>query len=183
MFLTIKSMKSRKRSGINLAEVGPVLMVIFFLFVFPLINLGTQAIRWGILLTAAREGAHAGATAYTYEVGSSGKPPAITQAPAAVNEVISKFNAKQGIVVNNIDCDILRTQISNGSVTRFENKLPAAADIGIYVYSVECTVSGTLQPLLPYTGPFMPTVAGMNAPLTMTVCGREFSEAPQGLNQ
>lgn len=173
----------RANKGYNLAELAPALMVIFFVFVLPLINLGTQALRWGILLTAAREGAHAGAVSYTYQVGSSGKPAAITQAPAAVNEVVGKFNGNGAIVVDDIDIDILRTDINTQSTTRFENKLPAPADTTQYVYSIECSVTGTLQPLLPYTGPFLPRVEGMNAPLTVTVVGREFSEAPQGLDQ
>ena len=171
---------TRSDRGNYVAELPGVLMVIFFLFCFPLINLGTMALRYGILLTAAREGANAAAKSYTFETGTTALPPAIVSAPQAVNTLLGKFT---GVTVQSIDVDILAINLSTNVVTRYENKLSQAADATQSVYCVETEIVGQLQPLTNYHAGFLSNIPGLTGPITIKVAAREFSEAPQGLSQ
>lgn len=172
--------KKNRRNGHFISELPGVLMVLFFMFVFPLINLGTVGLRWAMLAEAARDGAHAAATAYTFENGSPGKPSAITSAPLAVNNFVAKYT---GITVTSIDVDILATNTVTQAVTRYENKLAEPANTQQEIYALETTVTASLEPLICYNAPFILNVPGLTGPWTTTITAREFAESPQGLNQ
>ena len=181
---------SRNEKGHYLSEAPLALMVVFFLFVFPLIDLGTIAIRWGILMGAAREGAHAAAVSPLFATAYGTAPSATAAGAQAVQAFVSRFS---GVSVtgapNQIDLDILATNIASTNVTRFDGPLPAAADTLNNVYSYECRVRGTIQPFIDVkgtTGAFgltLLSVPGLNAPVVVEVRGREIAEAPSGLNQ
>lgn len=133
-----------------------------------------------MLAEAVRDGAHAAATSYTFQTGSTGKPSAVEAAPQAVNQFVSKYT---GIDVSNIDVDILATNINTQTVSRFENKLPQPANTQQFIYAVETSVTASLQPLITYNAPFILNVPGLTAPWTTTITAREFAESPQGLNE
>lgn len=181
---------ARNQKGHYLSETPVALMVIFFLFVFPLIDLGTIAIRWGILMGAAREGAHAAAVSPLFATASGSSPAATTAGPQAVQAFVNKFS---GVSVtgpgNQVDLDILATNITSNVVTRYPGPLPAAADTLTNVYSYECRVRGTIQPFIDVKntprafGTNLINVPGLNAPVVVEVRGREIAEAPSGLNQ
>jgi hypothetical protein len=175
-----QSLKRNGKSGHFLSELPPVLVVLFFFFVFPLINLGTIALRWALLAEAARDGAHAAATAYTFETGSPGKPAAIASAPKAVNDFVTRYS---GITVSNIDVDILATDMTTQLVTRHEDKLNQPANTQNNIYALETIVEASLQPLMTYNAHYLIDIPGLTGPWTTTVTAREFAEAPQGLNQ
>lgn len=180
----------RTEVGNQVVELPIVLMVIFILFVFPLMDLGTIAIRWGILMGAAREGAHAAAVSPLFSTASGSSPAATTAGPQAVQAFVNKFS---GVSVtggaNQIDLDILATSTATNLVTRYPGPLPMAADTLNNVYSYECRVRGTIQPFLNVKntpgafGANLLNVPGLNAPVILEVRGREIAEAPSGLNQ
>ncbi len=172
--------RANRRTGSFLAELPGVLLILFFLFVFPMINLGSIALRWALLAESARDGAHAAATAYTFDASSAGKPSAIVCAPTAINA----FNARySGITITNIDVDILATDLNTQVVTRYEDKLTTPANTQVNIYALETAVTADLEPLLTYHGPFIFNVPGLTAPWTATVRAKEYAESPQGLNQ
>lgn len=166
--------------GNFIAEMPPVLLILFFLFVFPLINLGTVALRYALLITACRDGAHAAATAYTFEVGSSGKPSALQATPVAVNGFAARYS---GINITNIDVDILTTNIYTQAVTRSANKLASPANTQSNLYSLETIVTANLEPLIRYDAPFVVSIPGLTKSWTTVVRAREFAENAQGLDQ
>ncbi len=170
----------RSTEGSSLAELAPALFILFFLFVFPLINIGTIALRYGLLASAARDGAHAAATAYTFEASSPGKPSALNKSPQAVYAMAGKFT---GINITAIDVDILVTDINSQAVTRHDNKLAQPANIQGNIYSLESIVTAQLSPLVALDMPFMDSVPGLTGPWTTTVRAREYAENSQGLNQ
>ncbi len=170
----------RNAGGNSIAELPPVLIVLFFMFVFPLINLGTVALRWALLCTASRDGAHAAATSYTFETGSPGKPAALQTSPSAVNQLVGKYT---GIHVTNIDVDILATDVTSQAVTRHANKLTNPANTQNNIYAIETIVTADLDPLMLYNLNWIVNVPGLTAPWRATVRAREFAESPQGLNQ
>jgi len=172
--------EKKRRKGHFIAELPCVLMVLFFMFVFPLINLGTTGMRWAMLAEAARDGAHAAATSYTFQTGSTGKPSATSSAPAAVNKFVTKYT---GITVTNVDVDIIETNINTQTVARHETKLANPANTQQFIYALETTVTGSLEPLFTYNAPFILAVPGLTSPWTTTITAREFAESPQGLNE
>ena len=178
--LVMKNINIRKSHGSSLAELAPALFILFFLFVFPIINLGTLALRYGLLATAARDGAHAAATAYTFESGSTGKPAALNKTPKAVYDLINNYS---GITVTFIDVDILVTDINTQAVTRHADKLSQPANTQSNLYSLESIVTAELSPLVPFDMPFLAEVPGLTGPWTTTVRAREYAENSQGLNQ
>ena len=171
---------TRRRRGELTAELPPILFVLFFLFVFPIMNLGTLALRYALAATACREGAHAASTAYTFETGSTGKPSALSSADTAARDMAAKFS---GINVKNVDVDILITDIPSKAVTRSSGKLSSPANTQKNLYALETIVTADLSPLIMYSGPFLGNIAGITGPWTTTLRAREFAENPQGLNQ
>lgn len=171
---------SRIRRGNFIAEMPPVLLILFFLFVFPLINLGTVALRYALLITACRDGAHVAATSYTFQASSPGKPSALEATPLAVNSLAARFS---GINITNIDVDILTTNIFSQAVTRSANKLPDPANTQSNIYSLETIVTANLDPLIQYDAPFVVSIPGLTKPWTTEVRAREYAENAQGLNQ
>lgn len=176
----VRNSSARTERGNYAVELPGALLIIFFVFVFPLINLGTMGLRYGILLAAARDGAHAASKCYTFQVGSAGKPAAVQAAPDAVSRLVGQFS---GVTVESVDVDILVTSLSTNSVTRFESRLPGPADPSSNVYGIEAEVVGVLEPLLPYAGPLFGNIPGLTSPVTARVVSTEFAEAPHGLNQ
>lgn len=170
----------RKRHGNFIAEMPPVLLILFFLFIFPLINLGTVALRYALLITACRDGAHAAATAYTFEASSAGKPSALEATPVVVNGFANRYS---GITITNIDVDILTTNIFTQAVTRSANKLTDPANTQSNLYSLETIVTADLQPLIRYDAPFVVAIPGLTKAWTTVVRAREFAENAQGLDQ
>ncbi len=148
-----------------------MLFVLFFFFVFPLINLGSYAIGYSALFHAARAGAHAAATAPAFSIAVGGKPPAVTVAPQAVNAVADSYSLVWG---QSTDVDILQISSPGGTLTRFENKLTAPANTANNVYAVEVVVTASVSPLMPFW--FFNVVNGVEA------AASEFSEAPGGLD-
>ena len=160
----------RSHRGHFLAEVPGVIFMLLFFLVFPLMNMGSIALGYANLLQAAREGAHAAATAPAFSIVISGKQPAIVVAPQAVNGVAAASNFSQ---VTSTNVDILRTHQTTGNVTRYPNKLPAPADTSTYIYNLEVAVNGSVSPLLPYFG---------FETFNVSVSANEFAEAPSGLD-
>ncbi|MGE0265917.1 MAG: hypothetical protein AB7V06_24830 [Candidatus Obscuribacterales bacterium] len=177
--LPIKA-RSRSARGNFSAELPPVLFLLFFFFVFPMINMGTIALRYCLLAEACRDGAHTAATSYTFETGSPGKPSALEGVPPVVSEFASRYS---GIDVTGIDVDILVTDIDTQQVTRYTGKLQQPANTQNNLYALETIVTGNLEPLLDYQGPVFFNIPGLTSPWSVTVRSREFAESPQGLNQ
>lgn len=171
--------KSRER-GILACELAPVIMVLFFFFVFPMLNLGMLAARYALAMTACREAAHQAAVAYTFETGTASRPSAIEAAKAAVAIATAKFT---GIKVISQDVDIITTDILTQATNRYTDKLTTPANTQQNIYSLETTLVCDLEPLITFNSPFLGAIPGVTAPYTVRLFAREYAENPQGLNQ
>ncbi len=174
-----KNLNRRNAKGHYISELPVVLFVLFFFFILPMIDLGTIALRYGLLVAACREGAQAGAKAFTFEVGTPQRPAAMQAAPASIQSFASSFS---GINVVSTDADIVITNLASQQVTRSEGKLTQPANIQLNNYLIETSVTATVDPIVFVNVPFLAAIPGVNAPVTFTVVGREFAENPQGLN-
>lgn len=169
----------RAANGHYASELPLVLFVLFFFFILPMIDLGTIALRYGLLVAACREGAQTASKAFTFEVGTTQRPAAMTAGPASIQGFASRFG---GINVVSTDADILITELSSKNVTRSEGKLSQPANIQLYNYLIETSVTATIDPIVAFNVPFLAAIPGLTGPVTFTVVGREFAENPQGLN-
>ncbi len=170
------SADGRRRGSI--AEIPLVIFALFLVFAFPMINLGTTALRHALFLTACRQGAFVAASAYTFGNGTAEKPAAIDCGPAKVNSVVQKFS---GITVKDVDVSIISVDLQNGTIKKFAGKLSEPADTGTYLYFIELTATADIYPITEVKLPFL-NVAGLSRKWTSTVSVREFVESPQGLD-
>lgn len=169
----------RAARGHYISELPLVLFVLFFFFILPMIDLGTIALRYGLLVAACREGAQSASKAFTFEVGTAQRPAAMTVGPASIQEFATRFG---GINIVSTDADILITELASQNVTRSEGKLSQPANIQTYNYLIETSVTATIDPVVSFSVPFLASIPGLTGPVTFTVVGREFAENPQGLN-
>lgn len=169
----------RSNSG-SVAEMAPVLFVIFFLFVIPMINIGCLATRYALAMTACREAAHQAAVAYTFQTGSAGRPSAMDACDQAILNTVAKFS---GITVASKDLDIIATNINTQAINRYPGKLTSPANTQTDVFSLETNMVVDLDPLIAYNGPFLSNIPGLTGPYRVNLYAREYAENPQGLNQ
>lgn len=169
----------RTARGAASSELAPVIFLLLFLFVFPMINLGMLATRYALAMTACREAAHQAAVSYTFESGTSARPSAMDAAKAAVDTVVSRFS---GINVKSQDVDIISSNIVTQAVDRHKNKLKDPANTQQNIYSLETSMVCELEPLI-RCDTILGAVPGLTGPYTVSLYAREFAENPQGLNQ
>ncbi|MGD9683114.1 MAG: hypothetical protein AB7W16_18145 [Candidatus Obscuribacterales bacterium] len=167
----------RDSRGGNMAELPAVLFVIFIVFFLPLVNIGTTALRYSLLLASCKEGVHAAATASTFEQSSPGKPSSQESASESVYDSISKFS---GLYVDDIELRIVAVSKATGAVTVYSGKLAQPANTRDNLYFIESAVTARLDPLVTMKLPV--SVPGLTSPWRTVLCLREFSESPQGLN-
>lgn len=169
--------KAKRRTG-SIAEIPLVIFALFLVFAFPMINLGTTALRHSLFMYACRQGAFSAASAYTFGNGTAEKPAAVDIAPQKVASVISRFS---GITMKSIDVSIVSVDLESGAVMKHNGKLTEPADTGKFLYFIELTAVADIYPITEVRLPFL-DVAGLSRKWTSTVNVREFVESPQGLD-
>lgn len=172
----------RKNRGSFIAEAPFALWALFFLFTFPFLDMATILLRYTFFVSATRDGVHAASHAKTFvSGGTSAYPSATTAAPAAVNLTASSFRE---ITISTVRTRILRTNIATQVVTiyGYNQALTTPADDSTYLYEVETTVTGLINPLINMNIGILGTIPGLTSGVPVTVSAREFCEFPQGLN-
>lgn len=171
------SRKNRERGSV--AEFPLIIFSLFMVFAFPMINLGTTALRHTLYLHCCRKAASVAATAYSFSAGTTAKPAACVSGPATVTSMASKY---PGITVQSTDVKIVSIQIDTGVVTTYTSKLPAPANTGKNLYFIELTSIATIAPMTTVQLPCFVNIPGLCTSWTSKVSLREFVESPQGLD-
>lgn len=173
----LQNFRSRKKG--SMAEFPLAIFALFLVFVFPLINLGSCALRYSLLMNACQTGARAAASASTFGVGSTDKPSASDLAPIVVQNAASKFS---GLHVNDVDISIVSVNMTTNEIIKYPGKLSSPANTKDNLYFVEVSVLADLDPLVPvYVSPLW-SVPGLNKAWTTRLVLREFVENAQGLD-
>ena len=172
--------KIRSSRGSIAAEHAAALIVLFLCIFFPLCNIAAMCYRYGFLVQASHNGAHAGATATTFSAGSS-SAAVMDVVPATVNNFLNQL---KGVSNRDLDVRLLQTRVSDKVVTRHPDgtKLNAALPAG-NLLSIECTVTADLDPLVSFKGSMVPAVPGMTQPIRASVTSRELLENPSRMNE
>lgn len=175
--LTRKSRTIRQRGSV--AELPLVMLTLFLMIAFPMINLGTTALRFVLFLHCCKQAATVAASAYSFSVGSAAKPAAVVSGPAKVNNSVAHF---PGITVQSTTVNVVSVQMDNGVITKYPSKLSAPADTGKNLYFVELTSTALIEPMTTVKLPCFMNVPGLSSNWTSKVSLREFVESPQGLD-
>jgi hypothetical protein len=175
------AVKPLKRSpyGTSALELPLAMFALLIIFVFPMINYGTIFLRFALLESMAREGAHAAATAHSFSTGSAGRPSSLEATPATVGSYASRFT---GIDIVSTKVSIISISRQTGAVAITTQKLATPANTANYLYFTECAVTADLHPLVEYALPPLSNVPGLR-PWRTTVAIKQVAENPQGLNE
>ncbi len=169
-----KILKLRNRSGVM--ELPFFLWIFFIGLAFPLIDLITVGLRLTFLYTATHTACLRACRAQTFLTPVEGKPSCTMLANQAVQDVTNKFT---GIHVAQITTQILTTNIDNSSQSRSLSPLTKPADVSKNTYQIEVVLACSADPFLPLPLPVQ--IAGLSAPLQVTLSDRQYCESPDGL--
>ena len=171
---SLKPIKARRKSGV--VELPFVLWIFFIGLAFPLINLMTIGLRLTFLYTATHTACLRACRGQTFIVPVEGKPSCKMLAEQAVQDVTNKFT---GIHVAQITTQILTTNIDSTSQSRTVSPLTKPADVSKNTYQIEVVLACSADPFLPMPLPVQ--IAGLSAPLHVTLSDRQYCESPDGL--
>lgn len=175
MTISSRSQKARRKSGVM--ELPFVLWIFFIGLAFPLINLMTIGLRMTFLYSATHTACLRACRGQTFLTPVEGKPSCTMLANQAVQDVTSKFT---GIHVAQITTQILTTNIDNANQSRTVSPLTKPADVSKNTYQIEVVLACSADPFLPL--PLPVKIAGLSAPLQVTLSDRQYCESPDGLN-
>jgi hypothetical protein len=174
---TMKDLRKRRKStGSVIAEAPLVLWVLFFAFVFPLINMTTTFIRLTLLYAASHNSCIWAARGRTFQAIINGDPSAVYLAQTGAEAVITKFS---GIHLANLNVAILITDVNTDKQTISTKPLGQPPDVSNNAYQIQVSATGLADPL--FYMPLPVKIAGLNAPLAVQLVDRQYFENPQGL--
>ena len=173
----------RKNSqGSAIAEAPAAIWLAIIGLFFPLFCLATCTLRYAFLETAAHQAVYDAALAKTFSTDVSATDLcAVNAAIQTANNVASSFN---GITVQSISTRIIQADSQTPQIQVYTTKLSSPANTTRYVYVLETTVVGSIQPLVStQTGLFKAlSIPGLTAPMVVQATSRKMAENPQGLN-
>lgn len=143
-----------------------------------MIDLATIGLRASTLFSAAREAARVAGRSKTFLVdGSDGL--------SAVNAAKQKATSMAGYYVqitpSNVRVSIIGSPIRGGAT--INQTTPLASSSTDYVYQIEVSVTGNVEPLATLSPNLFGNVPGLTGPMTFTARSSEFAEYPTGLTQ
>lgn len=177
-------MKARFRinrhSGSAIAEAPVALWFAILALFMPLLCLATITLRYAFVVTAAHEAAYQAAVSKTFSTDiSTTDLCAINAADATAKKVANSFS---GISVNTVSTKIIQSDSQTNTLQVHATRLNNPADTTRYVYLLETTIDGLVQPLiLGHSGLFQ-DIPGLTGPMHVQVSSRKLAENPQGLN-
>lgn len=169
----------RMQKGASLLELPCTLFVFLIMLLTPMLNLATTTLRCSLMGMAVTEGAHAASKAHSYEAGTTDKPAAIDLANFTIKDAANRFG---GLHVDNVQTEILITNVASGDVTRHSGKLTTPPDSSRFIYQIETNVRSHIDPLFLFTNS-IGDIPGLTVALPMNYSSREMFENPAGLTQ
>ena len=176
---SIKNITIRRKSGSSLAEAPAALWVAFLGLFFPLLCLATITLRYAFMMTASHEAAYQAAISKTFSTDISATDLcAVNAANTTARSVAGNFS---GISVTNVSTRIVQSDTQTDLTQVHESKLNTPADTARYIYIMETTVTGLVEPLISGHSGFG-DIPGLTGPMQVQVTSKKLAENPQGLN-
>lgn len=185
-------MLRRSGSGSFITELPAALLILFFLFMVPMINLASSTLKVYQLRTAALEALHRAARAGSFVNDIPPSPPLYPTATLSANTIYK--NALTGFIAQGwlaptqltvtaqpVVC--VAEPIGGGSTVTYTQPLAQnQIDTTKYSYFYEVHTQGEAYPVLSAPpGGLIPTVPGLSGPMVVDITGRQMVEKPRGL--
>jgi hypothetical protein len=172
----IRQSDNRSKRGSSIAELPVVLWLIFFVFLFPLVDVAFCGLRLTFLYAAAHNACISAARARTYQTTPDTHPTAIQLAQTGASLVINGFS---GVHQDQLQTAIIVNNVNTNALTVVPGPLSTPPDTSNNTYQIQVTLNGHVDPFIPI---FLPTgVPGLNQPLYLTFTEAQFFENPAGL--
>lgn len=166
----------------SIAELPVAIFILFMILLLPLIDLSVIAFRTSFIHSACQNAVHAAARAKTFKENSStGELSSVNIAKR--DALATKSNGLAGVNFSDSDIKVFIV----GTPTK-QNKPPVRTEQPVaevyqkdYLYQVEVSVSGTVDPLITLSDNLFGQVPGLTMPFPVQATYRQFSEHPSGL--
>jgi hypothetical protein len=175
----------RNASGQEIFDLSFALLLIIFVFFFPLLNFATIGLRYSFVMNAASLAARAAAQCKTFQQNSSTSD--LSAVNTASNVVSQAVAAWSGIAVpsNGVTTSIVTIPLAGGDISRQSTPLNQPANLSNNSYDVEVQIQAQLQPLITIPGSILNfgNIPGLTAPISIATRSDVAFESVQGLNQ
>jgi hypothetical protein len=187
---------NRSSHGTTIAELGPALILGFVVVVFPMMALGTVAMRYGLLTNAANMAAQAACKQRTFLADTntnlangplqlSAVHTAQNVAALACKGIGGGVNKSPGITLTATNVYIkinpMGTQ-TTATQPAANTPLSSPANGAAYSYNCEVVLTGTIQPLLSGWKGMMGSIPLLNAPYVTNAKADYVFESTNNLN-
>ena len=182
--LTRRKWTSKRHGGSSIAEFPVVLIGFLLCLLMPMIDLAFIAFRTSFVHTAAHNAAQSAGRAKTFSAnGANGELSAINIAKR--DAIAVKNNGAGGVNFADTDVivNIVGTPLKTGKPEIRQNTPLTAIDTKDYLFQIEVTVNGQVQPLVTLSDSFFGQVPGLTAPMPIQASYKQFCEHPGGLSK
>lgn len=168
------TIRKRKTNGSSLIELPICLFILFVLFLFPLIDVATIAIRSTTSFAAAQNAAIRAARTSSFQSART----------AAVNAARETAARCPGVSLDPSDVRVWIAAVPFDGGAQIRQQTPLRQiQKDRYLYQIEVEVRSQVQPLVTCNPGLFGVVPGLTAPMSINSVGREICEQPQGLTR
>lgn len=169
----------RREWGSLMVEMPFAFWMLIIVLTLPLLDLGTICLRYGFVVQAANDAAHAAAVADSFSADTG--PQQLSAVHLAQNQAALTAGSFSHVTLDTVTTNIVITNLNNGAVTRSNKPLAQPANTSVNLYQIEALLDARVDPLVYFNVSFLPFVPGITAPVPVHVAARRFCECPQGL--
>lgn len=173
----------RKEKGSSIAELPVAITILFLALLFPMLDLGTIALRTATVFAAARNAAHHAGRAKSFMI--NGDDGDLSARNTAVNWSLATCGsglAGTDIKDNDVQLYIIGTPYDQKNAPLRSAKPLNEVQTDKYLYQIEAQVTGRVTPLVVLSKGLLGDIPGITGPLTISASFREFCEHPDGLS-
>lgn len=174
--------ESRRERGSSIAELPVAIFVLLIVLLFPLLDLGTMALRSATIFEAARNAAHHAGRAKSFlQDGGDGELSATNAAVKWSTMTCQSSLAGTTVKRSDVQASIIGTPFDTKKTpVRSSNPL-TTVEPETYLYQIEVSITGSVEPLVLLNKELLGSIPGLTAPLKISATFREYCEHPYGL--
>lgn len=197
----LKKQIRHRQGGYTMAEFAPTLFLAFIMVVMPMLGFGCIALRYGMLVNAARLASQGASRSTSFlnntTNGSITNVSAVNTAEQIAYKAVTgignggvMLDPSYGGIASQVETHIIYQNLTTGGARKDNgnNKSMASGSVNTstYIYTCEVIIHGEVLPLFPYahigdTGSMKTGIPGVTLPITAPVRWDTFFENPQGL--
>lgn len=177
-----KSKLGRSKNGSSICEMPVVLFVFILGLLLPLADLGFIAFRTSFIHEAAQNALHSAVRAKTFQQNSSdGELSAINVGRRDAISVRDSGITGVNFQDTDVELSILGTPVRAGKQPIHSQGPLSTVESKNYLYQVEVTVTGRVEPLITLSSSLFGEVPGLTSALPVQATYKQFVEHPEGL--